>query len=86
MQLPAQHLRHVRLHADGASVAVVRGPVGALLVGADVAVGAAMHAAHVGIEGPAKRHARASVERTLARLFAIDDRVHGKRHDSTYVL
>ena len=68
-----QHLGDVHLHADRPAVAVVEGPVGAVLERADVAEGAAVDAPRVGVERPVERHPAHAVERRPAPLLAILD-------------
>ena len=74
MQLVTQDGRDVGLDPDRAAIAVVRGTIGAFLAGAHVAVGTAVDAAHVRVQGPAERHADRPVQGGLAGLFAIDRR------------
>ena len=62
-ELAAEHLDDVRLDADRAAVAVVRGAVGSRLEGADVAERAAVDAAHVRVQRPVEGHPLDAVER-----------------------
>ena len=70
-ELGAEHVGDVRLDADRAAVAVVGGPVGALLEGADVTERAAVDAAGVRVQRPGERHPLDAVERGAARLLAV---------------
>src|SRR5437870_2739783 len=63
----------VRLHADRGSVAIVEGPVRAMLEMSDVTEGAPMDAAHVRVERPLEAHPLDRVQGALAGLFAILD-------------
>ena len=69
----AEHLGDVRLDADRAAVAVVRGTLRPLLEVPDVAERAAVDATHVRVERPPKRHAAHLRERRLAWLDPILD-------------
>src|SRR5439155_936076 len=77
-QLLAQHLGHVRLHAHGLAVLLARRPVGPALVAADIAVGAAVRAAHVGVQRPLEGHPLHRVQRAPAGLLAIHRANHGR--------
>ncbi len=70
-KLAAQHVGNVHLDADRATVAVAGVTVGAGLEGADVAERAAVRAAHVRVQPPAKRHPRDTVESASARLLSV---------------
>ncbi len=70
-ELAAEHLGDVDLDADRCAVPVVRGPFGTLLESTDVTEGAAVHAAHVRIQGPLEPHPLHTVQRAPARLFSV---------------
>ena len=76
MELRAQHLDDVDLHAHACPVALVRGAVGAAFETAHVTECAAMRAAHVRVEAPVEAHPGHPVERRATRLLAI-----GGAHD-----
>src|SRR5262249_29318151 len=69
-QLAPQHPDHVDLDANHRAVALVSGPVGALLERPHVAEGAALGAPHVGVERPAEIHPAHPVEGGSAWLLA----------------
>ena len=83
-ELASEHLGDVRLHADRAAVAIVRGPVGALFEMADVTERAPVHAAHVRVERPAERHPAHLRQRRLARLDPVLD-AHRSRIEHMFV-
>ena len=70
-ELASEDIGNIDLDADRRAVAVVRGPVGAPLEGADVTEGAAVDAAHVRVERPVEHHSPDAVQCAAARLFAV---------------
>src|SRR5262249_48900594 len=70
-ELAAEDVGDVDLDADRGAVAVVGGPVGAALEGADVAERAAVDAAHVRVQRPVEHHPLDAVQRAATRLFAV---------------
>jgi hypothetical protein len=83
-ELAAENVGDVRLHPDRPSVAVVRRAVGTLFEVADVTERAPVHAAHVRVERPAKRHPPDLRQRRLARLDPILD-AHASRIEHVFV-
>src|SRR5207253_6599508 len=72
-QLAPENRGDVELDANCPAVAVVEGPVGAQLEGADVAESTPMLAARVRVEGPGEAHVLDRVERRLALHIEVDD-------------
>ena len=70
-ELRAQLLGDVHLDADRRPVALVRRPVGPQLEGPHVTERAAVHTAHVRVQGPVEGHALDVIEGDLAWLLAV---------------